>query len=158
MQARRELPKCFYQCLRGWAEQAELQGDSVKWKTPRNSRSGQQMYYCLLTNNKPWFWVRVLKLKPMQHMTCLFTQANPEGIALKIYFTLFNLRSRKCITDSCYLSIHTLLLFKLVWEQRQLYLNNLSSRQYLLRLINISKEVTIDPVVYWLLLRREKRN
>lgn len=24
----------------------------------------------------------------MQHMTCLFTQANPEGIALKIYFTL----------------------------------------------------------------------
>lgn len=66
---------------------------------------------------------------------------------------MFNLHSTKCIIDSCYLSlhqwrdlhqqnfIHKLLLFKLVWEQRQLYLNNLSSGQFPLRLINIS-EVT----------------
>lgn len=68
------------------APQTKLQGDSVKWKSAWPSRSSQQMYCCFLMNNELPFWVRSLETEVCT--THLFTQANPESTALKIYFTL----------------------------------------------------------------------
>lgn len=91
----------------------------------------------LLTNNELSFWVRALATEVYATHDIFI---HPESRVLKIHLILHLIYIPKnCITDCCYLSLHqcrdpneqnfinNLLLFKLVWEQKKLYLCNFSS-------------------------------
>lgn len=147
-------PRVPAQCLPGWAEQARLQeilwsGKSLGIQHQVSSVSSLVDKQCALILSQSfcnwnlcntWHFYSP-RLTKKQSLTDLF------------HFT-FNLHSKNCITDSCYLSlhqcrdqkkqnfIHNLLLFKLSWEQKKLYVNNLSSERFLLRIINISEKGT----------------
>lgn len=142
------------QCLPGWAEQAKLQ-EILSSGKPLGIQDQVSSVSSLLDKQ----WALILSQSSCSWNLCntwhVYSPRLTRKQSLKdLFHFTFNLRSKNCITDSFYLSlhqckdlnkqnfIHNLLLFKLVWEQKKLYLNNLSSEWSLLRIINISEKVT----------------
>lgn len=142
------------QCLPGSAELAKLH--EILWSGKSLGVQDQISSVPSLVDKQ---WALILSQSPFSWSLCntwhVYSPRLTRKRSLKdLFHFMFHLHSKNCITHSCYLSlyqcrglnqqnfIHNLLLFKLVWEQKKLYLNNLSSERFLLGIINISEKVT----------------